>query len=585
MTSTGKTSARKRPSSREESQEYTLFESVNNVSIHSGEITKWDVVEKQIMYFRTHMDMFIEQAFAPDKLTPVQHVIARCVGNATTSAIVAPRGYGKTWITAFIAVSLGALYPGTKVLVVAPTADQATRVAEKIRDLAHDNLNFRNELKSNGKSYVSISKDESSCTLKNGSTIESVPITRARSRRAKLIIVDEARDVDMNVLRAVVKPTRNETRRNCRVGGFDDFDSKLIYISSACPKNYEFYNVYQQIVQEMARGNRDYFACALHYNTPISEGLTKPSYYETEKKENPEAIFQMEYESKFLGSAENSAFPFDLVQACRTLNTIEMTMPKGSKSRYIIALDIATSKAKGSDNSVLMVIKFTERKDGSFSRKIVHIRSYNGEPLDFLAEEVRKYYHILFPNTEKIIYDARGVGDSFARFLDREWIDMESGKEYPPLVVDDEPLTNPDAVQALHPFRAVNTLNQRIYTNLRVALEQHSIEIPASSRIIKDQQSDVSEDKRMSKKEFANFIEADALQMEMGNVVAKPGANGNFLYDVPKATMHKDRYSSLAMGNDYISEIEKENIKKFRRGTPVIGITSGFGQWQGFHGF
>lgn len=540
-----------------------------------GPVTNWDAIEEQVIYYRTHMDMFIEDAFDPIRLTPIQHVIARGVGNATTSAIVAPRGYGKTWLTANIAISLGILYPGTSILVVAPTADQATRIAEKIRDLCNENENFKNEIRpTNAKTFVSISKDESTIILKNGSTICSVPIVRARSRRAKMVIVDEARDIDMDILRAVVNPTRNETRYNARAYGFEDFDSKLIYITSACPKNFAFYEEFQRIVKRRAMGDMSYFAIVLNYKTPIAEGLTKESYYEEERRSIPEATFAMEYESKFLGASENSALPFDLVQNCRTLSNVEMEQPKGSKSRYVISLDIATSKAKGSDNSILMVHKFNERKDGSFSRQVVHIRSFNGVPLDGLTEQVREYYHVRFPNTEKIIYDARGIGDSFDRFFDKAWIDMRSGKEYPPLVVDDEPLTNPDAVQALHPFRAVNTLNQRIYTNLRVALEKQNIELPSSSRVIKEKLNEV--DKKMDKEEFANFLEADALQIEMGNIVAKTGANGNVLYDVPKSTMHKDRYSSLAMGNDYISELEKESIKHHQHGPVCVGIVGGF---------
>ena len=542
-----------------------------------GVITNWEVIEEQVIYYRTHMDMFIEDAFAPIKLTPIQHVIAREVGNAMVSAVVAPRGYGKTWLIANIALSLGSLYPGTKILVVAPTADQATRIAEKIRDLANENANIANEIKpTNARTYVSISKDSSTCTLKNGSMIESVAIGSARSRRAKLVIVDEARDVDMEVLKAVVSPTRNETRYNCRAYGFEDYPSKLVYITSACPKSFEFYKEFQRILQKRARGDKKYFVCALHYKTPLREGLTSEEYYEGERESLPDITFRMEYESKFIGASENSAFPYELVQSCRTLNNIEMEQPKGSKSRYILSLDIATSKAKGSDNSILMVHKFTEKKDGSFNRQIVHIRSYNGQPLDYLAEQVREYFHIKFPNAEKIVYDARGLGDSFDRFFDKAWIDAGSGKEFPPLVVDDEPLTNPDAVQALHPFRAVNTLNQRIYTNLRVALEKQTIELPNASRIIKDKLMSMEESKRMSKEEFANFIEADALQIEMGNVVAKTGTSGNVIYDVPKSTMHKDRYSSLAMGNDYISELEKDSVRAHKHGPVCIGVLGGF---------
>lgn len=548
-----------------------------NMNIRPGVITNWDVAEEQVIYYRTHMDMYIEDAYSPTKLTPLQHVIVRGAGNAVTSAIIAPRGYGKTWTIANLARALGDLYPGSKILVVAPTADQATRIAEKIRDLANENQNFARGIKmTNAKTYVSIAKDSSTCTLDNGSMIESVAIGSARSRRAKMVIVDEARDVDMDVLRSVVLPTRNEVRYNCRAYNFPDFESKLIYISSACPKSFEFYREFERIVQKRAHGDKKYFACVLNYKTPVAEGLQTLAYYEGEKESNPETTFQMEYESKFLGSSENSAFPFELVQSCRTLDNVEMMQPKGSKSRYILSLDIATSKAKGSDNSILMVHKFTEKKDGSFARKVVNIRSYNGKPLDYIADQVRQYFHVLFPNTEKIVYDARGIGDSFDRFFDKEWIDNVTGREYPPLVVDDEPLSNPDAIQALHPFRAVNTLNQRIYTNLRVALEKQNIELPMSYRIIKDKQAELDEDKRRPKHELPIFIEADALQIEMSNVVAKTGASGNVLYDVPKSSMHKDRYSSLAMGNDYISELEKENVKLHRHSTPCIGVAGNF---------
>lgn len=85
------------------------------------------------------------------------------------------------------------------------------------------------------------------------------------------------------------------------------------------------------------------------------------------------------------------------------------------------------------------------------------MRSFHGKGLDILAEEIRKLYHIKFPNSDKIVYDARGLGDSLDRFFDKEWVDPMSGKEYPPLVVDDIPNRSAAAIPALHPFRAVNS--------------------------------------------------------------------------------------------------------------------------------
>lgn len=547
-----------------------------------GVITDWDTMEEQLMFYRSHLDIFVEDAFPPIKLTRTQHVMLRQMGNCIDSKDTCSRGYGKTWLASLAGFSIGVLYPGTTVLIVSATAKQATLALSKLKLLAEQNPNIANEiLAANSKSLVQVSKDSSTCTLKNGSKLMSASIDSARGIRAKVIIVDEALDVDQEVLEAVVSPIRNTTREVCFNYGFKDFPSKTITITSACEKSNQYYDNFMKDLSRMARGDRTAFCCTLDYRSAAANGITDMDFFMKEKERMPDLIFQMEYGSKFVGANSNSAFPFDLTTPCRTLEQIEMEQPKNSKSRYVICLDIATSQAKGSDNSILTVEKFTERSDGSFAKKLVHIRSYNGKPLDFLAEEVRRYYHLKFPNTEKIIYDARGIGDSFDRFFDKEWIDPLSGKEFPPLVVDDMPLINPDAEQVLHPFRAVNQLNQRIYTNLRVALEKHTIELPMNSRIMRDKQIQIDDDsKRMSDEEFANFIEADALQFEMGNIVEKTSASGNKTYDVPKATQHKDRYSSLAMANDYICELEKESMRLHKRGPVCVGITGGFDDFE-----
>ena len=543
-----------------------------------GVITNWDVLEEQIIFYRTHLDIFIEDAFAPIKLTRDQHVIARQIGNCVDIKATCSRGFGKTWLAALCGFALCVLYPGTPVVVVSATAKQATLALGKLKLLASQNENIAREIQaSNSKSLVQVSKDSASCTLKNGSTLNSTSLESGRGIRGKIIISDEALDIDVEEFEAVASPIRNTTREIAFNYGFKDYQSKTITITSACEKSNGYYENFLADVRKMAQGDKSVFACALDYRAAAANGITDMEFFMREKERMPDLIFQMEYGSKFIGANSNSAFPYDLTTPCRTLEQIEMEQPKNSKSRYVICVDIATSQAKGSDNTVLSIEKFTEKSDGSFAKKLVHIRSYNGKPLDFLAEEVRKYYHLRFPNTEKIIYDARGLGDSFDRFFDKEWIDPYSGKEYPPLVVDDMPLTNPDAQQILHPFRAVNQLNQRIYTNLRVALEKRTIELPMNERTIRAKQQEIEDpNKRMSMEEIAVFLEADALQYEMGNIIEKTSASGNKTYDVPKANQHKDRYSSLAMANDYISELEKESIRMHRHGPVCVGIVGGF---------
>lgn len=541
----------------------------------AGVVTDYKAAEKQILFWRDHLDVAIEEMFAPIHLTRDQHVIARALGRCSDVKIVQSRGSGKTWLVALCCAAMCVLYPGTICAVCSGTAMQATLVLQKLKLIADQNKNLANEISAtNARSLVQLSKDKGKCTFKNGSYIESFSIDSMRGQRAKIIVLDETALIPQEEQDAVIAPVKNYRRDISTTHGFQDYASKTICTTSACSKSNTFYNDFMRVLRNMAKGDPNSFACSLDYNAAAANGITDMEFFVKEKEKMPDLTFQMEYGSVFIGADSNSALPFSLTTPCRTLDKIEMEQPKNSKSRYVICLDIATSTAKGSDNSIMLVEKFTERSDGSFAKKVVNIRSYNGKPLDFLAEEVRKIFHLRFPNAEKIIYDARGLGDSFDRFFDTEWIDPYTGKEYPPLVVDDQERTNPIAEQVLHPFRAVNTLNQRIYTNLRVSLEKRTIELPIQERTMRSRQQEIDdESKRMSPEELAVYLETDALQFEMGNIVEKTSSSGNKTYDVPRANQHKDRYSALAMANDYICELEKDSVKRFKHGPEVIGIS------------
>lgn len=543
-----------------------------------GTITNLDLAEEQVIFYRDHLDIFIEDAFPPIRLTRDQHVIARKFGRADDIKIVQSRGSGKTWLTAVCCNAICCLYPGTIVAVCSGTAAQATLVLRKLKLLSEQNQNIANELVANNvRNLVQLSKDKGKATYKNGSSIESFAIESMRGLRAKIIVVDECPEVDQKTQDAIVSPIKNYRREISFNYGFKDYASKTINITSACEKTNSFYNEFVRVVREMAKGTPGAFACALDYNAAAANGITDMAYFMKEKERMPALVFDMEYGSKFIGETTNSVLPYELTQTCRTLSKVELAQPKNSKSRYVISLDIATSEAKGADNSIISVIKFTERADGSFAKKLVHIRSFHGKGLDVLSEELRQLYHLKFPNTEKIVYDARGLGDSLDKFFDKEWVDPMTGKEYPPLVVDDTANYNAAAMPILHPFRAVNTLNQRIFANLRVALEKRTIELPVNLRTVQAKEAEIEDaNKRKSTVEMAIFAEADALQYEMGNLVMIKSGSGNILYDVPRKNQHKDRYSSLAMGNDYICELEKDNVKKYRRGPVCIGVASGF---------
>lgn len=341
--------------------------------------------------------------------------------------------------------------------------------------------------------------------------------------------------------------------------------------------------MFTSALREMAHGNQDAFACALDYHSAVRVGITDMDFFLAEKRRMPDSKFQMEYGSLFIGEEAGSLFPYDLTESCRTLQMVEYASPKKSTSLYVMGVDLATSGNKQADNAVIVVIKLIELEDGGYRKKMVYMRSYHGKRLDALADEVRKTY-IRFPGIIKIVFDHRGLGDAFPQFLSQPWTDTESGKEYPPWVLDDEKSIIHNAQPLLRSVKANAQINQQMASALRVVLEQRSIEFPISSRAIvgntlpqpEEDAEEPAKSRTLTMQEKAIYLETDALQIEMGTIIMKISTSGTYIYDTAKANQRKDRYSSLAMAVRFIAELEDERKRTIaqRKNQSCVGIVT-----------
>lgn len=537
-------------------------------------LTEQEMLELlQLDYFRKHLDVYIEYAFPKIRLKRIQKTIARAIGNNWNIKVCFSRGGGKTWLIAVVVAALAQLYPGTVIFVVSATIEKAQQVLEKIKQLASLDENFALEIKPEGRQLIHLDKSGGHVAFWNDSTIEVSSINNMRSHRAKIIVRDEEIEINQEMVRPIVTPVLNYIRDVAITYGFEDYPSKSISITSCCEQSNGFFNEFMKTYNAFAEYRRGCFACCLDYQCAIDNGINSQSYFDNiiESHEFTHEQFAQEFGSFFLAAVQGSVLPYSLTDPCRTLRSVEVAQAKNSKARYVIGVDIATSSARTADNSIIAVLKFREMQDGHYARKLVFMQSFHGDSVDKLAKRVQELYHISFPNAEKIIYDARGVGDSFAIFCNNEFLDLVTGKEYPPLVVDDQVNYNNAAIPALHPFRAINALNQRIYNNLLVALERRTIELPIHSRELA---SSLDEFHKLPLEERSIFTEADALQSEMSHIVCIEGKRDK-IYDTPNLRHHKDRYSALAMANDYISELEKATFNNQPKSF-AIGLCSDF---------
>ena len=272
---------------------------------------------------------------------------------------------------------MGVLYPDTPIVVASGTAGQANLVLKKIDGYFIQNKNILREIDSNGHAPVQITQNGGLCTLKNGSTIESMPTSRMRGSRAKIVVIDEAPEVKKEDLDAVIRPLRNYTRPSCIQNGI------MVSITSACLKSNYFYSVFVDTLKEMSKGDTAVFACALDYHAAIRAGISPAEFFEKERKDMPDSKFQMEYGSIFVGAELGSLFPYDLTEKCRILREVETAMPVKSNSEYVMGVDLATSGAKSADNAVITIVKLIELESGEYIKKLVYIRSYHGKRLDY----------------------------------------------------------------------------------------------------------------------------------------------------------------------------------------------------------
>ena len=539
-----------------------------------------DTCATQIWYWRTHLDVFIEQ-YLHIKLFDLQKVIARMVGNGDDLSFALSRGQGKTWLLAVCSVALAMLWPDSPIISVSNTAPQANLLLEKIRDEILPNEEITREIDyGTGKGIKIRQSGRSSIHMKNGSRIQSLVLGKEGSsilgQRGKMVVIDEAKLIPTSICNNAIGPVLNYKRPvfyQLRDKGFQDYNSKIINISSAYFSSCDFFQRFKTTLRKMAMGDGGAYACALDFTSCVRMGMQDADYYERERARMSSVEFAMEYGSIFVGASDNTVFPYSLTEPCRVLDSVEVTQPKGSECRYVIAADIAgDGNYDTADNSVIAVLKIVERQNGHWSKHLVWMGAYRGLSQRQIAEEIRSVY-LRYPRTEAIVYDANAIGRGLESLFDQPWqYEDEKGNkvEMAPMLAYNSTASY-KSIKILHPFIATNALNARMVGVLTRNFEDRELMLPVPSNAVAnisllprledddDTSDEMTEKKRRTMlltEEALVYKETDELQAELGNIVGRMSAQGNMVYGTAISTQRKDRFSAVAMGMFLIDEME-----------------------------
>ena len=461
------------------------------------------------------------------------------------------------------------LYPGMAIGIVSGNGNQARMVIkQKIEGELLKNENIKREILN-----IKTSADDCIVTLKNGSSIRAITLgmhqkgDSARGWRFQLVLVDEARLVRDNTLTEVIRPMIKTPRQNA-IDLHDKYPEnpiekgRMVYISSAWLKTCDLYQRFLNFYHSMRSGDSHYFVASLDYNVGIDAGLFSLEEIELEKESPDMSLdkFAYEYEGIFIGSSNDSYYPYSLTNKCRVLDRCELSQPKKSQYDYVITHDVAVSTKAGSDNSCTHVIKLIPKSNGTFYKSVVFTKTLNGASLKEQRDLLRDLLHIKFPNTEKLVIDVRSAGQGLLSLLEEPWnYRNERGEieEYPPLIQDNDEETMhtlPNAEPIIRGVQATADFNATYYPYMKSCFEDQSLQLLVDS----NETDEAYKAGKYTPEEQVMHVEHDNLVQELSNIKRGFGQSGQILYDRIVKSAKRDRATSLMYGLSVVFEYEKQ---------------------------
>lgn len=480
----------------------------------------------------------------------------------------AVRGIGKTWLDAMFACVRCILYPGTKVVVTSNTLRQANEVLLKIQDDFMKQSSFLcNEIEK-----CNISQNDATIMFKNGSWIKSRTSTEnSRSARANLLIVDEFRMVDENIINMVLRkfltsPRQPKYLNKPEYAHLTERNIE-IYASSTYFKSSWAYTKAQSYTLNFFDDTKKYFIVGFPYQLSIYENLLSKDQLIDEMSEADfnDIQFSMEMEAMWIGDEGDNLFKFDEFEKRRKIKNAFMPLkfyternpvPKiGEAAERILSVDVAlmaTTKKKRNDAAAITINDIVQSDPTSYQSNFVYIDTFEGLTTDELGLIVMRYFYHY--KCTQLVLDCAGVGIGVADFIFRDQYDPETGDTYKALSCcnNDEMAMRckvKDADKVVWCVKADATFNNNICVALRNGIQNGKISFLISDQmaetVLRENMKSYSKlstnDQLLLKKPYVQTTMAEYELIKLDSEVKDGKIKVKEI-----SGMRKDRYSSIA---------------------------------------
>ncbi|WP_317818706.1 AAA family ATPase [Clostridium tetani] len=562
---------------------HDMFESPKNNNKDMDILTKSQRLMQGIAiwcsFYRANPHRFCEN-YLNIKLKTFQKILLYMMNHRNYFMYLAARGQGKTTLVAIYCCVRAILYPETKIIIASGNLKQAIEVIEKIEDFKNNKSpNLEREI-----SDLSTSTNNARVEFHNGSWIKVVASNDgARSKRANLLIVDEFRMVELEIINKVLRKFLTAPRQPKYLEKKEykhlKERNKEIYLSSCWYKSHWSWDKVKAYFKSLIKG-KSYFICGLPYQLSIREGLLMEDQVLDEMSEADfdSVGWSMEMECLFFGESERAFFKFEDLERNRVITKpiypkeIYHLLKDKKRFKYeekeqdeirILTCDIAGMGGKENDASIFTMISLIPMKN-SYDRQIRYMEHLEGGHATIQAIKIRQLYNSL--DCDYVVLDTQSFGLGVYDQLCQNLYDKELNKEHEAWsCINDEKMAErclvPNASKKIFSVKADAKLNNDCAILLRDTIRRGRLKLLVSENEGKEFLYSIKgfDDLPIEiKTKLENvYYQITATINEMINLEGEELPSGLIRVKEPRSK-RKDRYSSITYGNYIASILERD---------------------------
>ena len=464
-------------------------------------------------YYRRNLNRFVQHYFGL-KLYLYQHILLYMMNLFPNVCLIASRASAKSFLLAVFACARAVLYPGTLVVIASGTKGQAKlMVTEKIQQellATYGSKTLYSEIEK-----IIANGNDTEVKFNNGSKITVVAANdNARGHRSHLLIYEEFRMIDKNIVDNVLSPF-HVVRKPPYTFEPEYEDLKLdepvsIYISSAWYKSHWMWNLIQSFANLFTGASQSAMVMALDYSITLRHGIKSREVLLGDKRKFDKQSWGIEYENWMISECVNAFFTYDLLARNQRLKRplypmLAIDAATKKKNPYavqkregelrVLSCDMAFVERKGNDNSIFSCLRLLpesksyEIENGKkevrsgYRKQIAYMESVQGGDTMRQAIRIKQLFYDL--ECDYIVLDMRNGGITVYDMLAKVMYDPERGVEYPAwLCMNDENTANriksPGAEPCLFAIVASQKMNSDIANFTRNAFMDNMVDLLVS---------------------------------------------------------------------------------------------------------